>query len=249
MIKNTLGEIDQNSPVPLYYQIHNIILEKIDAKEFVPHQQIPSEDELASMFEVSRMTSRQAVLKLLNEGRIYRKRGQGTFVAEPKIERKVARLTTFEADMKEAGLRPKAVVIQKNTIKAVDEVKKVLKLEEEEPVVKTVRLRLANDQPIAIAISVVPVKVCPSLEEETLEGVISLTMFMEEKYGLKIAYAEQKIQAIRANSYQSKLLKTKKGNPLLQLHRVFYSSDHTPVGLFESFYRGDRYVFTSTLYR
>ena len=133
--------------------------------------------------------------------------------------------------------------------KAVDEVKKILKLGKGEPVVKTVRLRLANDQPIAIAISVVPVKVCPGLEEENLEGVISLTMFMEEKYGIKIAYAEQKIQAIDANSYQSKLLKTKKAIPLLQLHRVFYSSDHTPIGLFESFYRGDRYVFTSTLYR
>jgi len=197
---------------------------------------------------VSRMTTRQAVLKLLNEGKIYRKRGQGTFVAEPKIERKVARLTTFEGDMKGAGLRPNAVIIQKNTIKAVDKVKKILKLGKGEPVVETIRLRLANDQPIAIAISVVPVKVCPRLEEETLEGVISLTTFMEEKYGLKIAYAEQKIQAIDADSYQSKLLKIKKGNPLLHLHRVFYSSDHTPIGLFESFYRGDRYVFTSTLY-
>jgi len=79
--------------------------------------------------------------------------------------------------------------------------------------------------------------------------VVSLTMLLEENRGCKIAYAEQRLQAARADSYQAKLLKIRKGGPLIDLHRIFYLADHTPIGVFESFYRSDRYVFTSTLYQ
>lgn len=249
MVENNLGKIDKGIPVPLYYQICDILLRKIEAREFLPDQQIPSEGELASIFEVNRMTVRQAIIKLVNEGKLCRKRGYGTFVTEPKIERKVARLVSFYTNMEEAGLRPSSVILQKKVVQATDTARDILNLQKGEMVVKIIRLRLANDEPIAIGKSVIPVRLCPSLAEENLDGVGSLTQFMEQKGGCKIAYAEQRMQAVDADSYQAKLLEIRKGSPLLHLSRVFYSNDHCPVGIFETFYRGDRYVFTSTLYR
>ena len=94
MTENELGKINKGLPIPLYYQISDILLRKIAAQEVRPHQQIPSEEKLAGVFEVSRLTARQAIQKLVNEEKLYRKRGHGTFVAEPKIERKVARLSS-----------------------------------------------------------------------------------------------------------------------------------------------------------
>ena len=243
-----LGSLNKGVPIPLYYQINDIILRKVEAKEFLPHQQLPSEDELASIFEVSRMTVRQAILKLVSEGKLYRQRGQGTFVAEPKIERKVAKLSSVAEDMERAGLKPGSVILEKNIILPKEEERSVLRLKAEEKVLEVKRLRLADHQPIAIGRSLIPVSLYPGLADETFAGVVSLTRFLEEKYGLRIGYAHQKIQAVNATPEQAKLLKIKKGTSLLYMNRVFFTTDQDPIGIFETFYRGDRYIFTSTLY-
>jgi GntR family transcriptional regulator len=249
MGQKDLGKLDKAIPIPFYYQITDILLRKIESEEFKPHERIPSEDELAAIFNVSRMTVRQAILKLVNEGKLYRRQGYGTFVAEPKIERKVARLTSATLDIREAGLEPGSIILEKKVFKPAEEVRRILKLNNEDDVIEIIRLRLADGEPIAIGQAILPVRLFPQLASAELESVLSLTQFLEEEYGCKIAYAEQKIQAVSADSYQSKLLKIKKGSSLLYLNRIFYSKAHAPIGIFDSFYRGDRYIFTSTLYR
>ena len=243
-----LGKIDKGLPIPLYYQISDILLQKIAAHEVRPHQQIPSEEKLAGVFEVSRLTARQAIQRLVNEGKVYRKRGHGTFVAESKIERKVAKLSSVAEDTEKAGLKPGSVILEKNIILPKAEERSILRLRAEEKVLEIKRLRLANHQPIAIGRSIMPVSLFPGLADETLAGVVSLTRFMEEKYGLRIGYAHQKIQAVNATPEQARLLKIKKGTSLLHMNRLFFTPDQKPVGIFETFYRGDRYIFTSTLY-
>ena len=248
MTEKELGKIDKGLPIPLYYQISDILLQKITAQEVRAHQQIPSEEKLAGVFEVSRLTVRQAIQKLVNEEKLYRKRGHGTFVAEPKIERKVARLSSVAEDMERAGLKPGSVILEKKIILPKEEERSVLGLKAEEKVLEMKRLRLADHQPIAIGRSLIPVSLCPGLADETLVGVVSLTRFLAEKYGLRIGYAHQKIQAVNATTQQAKLLKIKKGTSLLYMNRVFFTTDQDPIGIFETFYRGDRYIFTSTLY-
>ena len=247
MTEKELGKIDKGLPIPLYYQISDILLQKITAQEIRPHQQIPSEEKLAGVFEVSRLTARQAIQKLVNEEKLYRKRGHGTFVAEPKIERKVAKLSSVAEDMERAGLKPGSVILEKNIILPKEEERSVLGLKAKEKVLEIKRLRLADHQPIAIGRSLIPVSLYPGLADETLAGVVSLTRFLEEKYGLRIGYAHQKIQAVNATPEQAKLLKIKKGTSLLYMNRVFFTPDRNPVGIFETFYRGDRYIFTSNL--
>jgi GntR family transcriptional regulator len=249
MGQNDLGKLDKAVPIPFYYQITDILLRKIESKEYKPHERIPSEDEFAAIFNVSRMTVRQAVLKLVNEGKLYRRQGYGTFVAEPKIERKVAKLTSATLDIKEAGLEPGSIILERNVLTPAEEVRRMLSLGSGDEIIEIIRLRLADGEPIAISRAILPVRIFPQLVTAGLEGVLSLTQFLEQEYGCKIAYAEQKIQAVSADSYQSKLLKIKRGSPLLYLNRIFHSNAQSPIGIFDSFYRGDRYIFTSTLYR
>ncbi len=249
MVGNNFGPIDKNSPVPLYFQINDILLKKIKAEEFKPHQQIPTEEELTAIFQVSRMTVRQAISKMVTEGILYRKRGHGTFVAEPKLERKVAKLTSATVDMEEAGLKPGIILLGKRTIIPTDEERSILNLKENDPVLEVMRLRLANQQPIAIGRAIIPVHSFPQMVDADLSGVVSLTQFIEEQLGCKIGYAHQTIRAVNATAEQACLLKIKTGMPLLHLNRVFHTPEDVPIGIFEFFYRADRYVFTSTLYR
>ncbi|MCX5909267.1 MAG: GntR family transcriptional regulator [Deltaproteobacteria bacterium] len=249
MVGNNFGPIDKNSPVPLYFQINDILLKKIKAEEFKTHQQIPTEEELTATFQVSRMTVRQAISKMVTEGILYRKRGHGTFVAEPKLERKVAKLTSATVDMEEAGLKPGAIILHKKIMTPNEEERNILGLRPKEHVLEILRLRLANDQPIAIGRAVIPLKKYPDLVQANLDGVVSLTQYMEQNCGCRIAYADQKIKAMNANAQQARLLKIKKGTSVVHLNRVIFDYDRDPIGIFESFYRGDRYVFTSTLYK
>src|SRR5438477_13037305 len=102
MVLNHLkkGEsIDKQSPIPMYYQIMNQLREKIAAGEYAVDSALPPERELVETYQVSRMTIRQAISELVNEGILVRRRCIGTFVAPPKFEHALCRLTCFTDDM------------------------------------------------------------------------------------------------------------------------------------------------------
>ena len=88
---------DKDVPVPLYYQLKEIIREDIERGRLSPGRSIPSERELVDRYNISRMTVRQAISELVVEGYLYRQRGKGTFVAEPKIKQKLLRLRGYFA--------------------------------------------------------------------------------------------------------------------------------------------------------
>lgn len=77
--------INKHSPLPIYYQLEQGIKEMIEKGQLQPGEMIPSEREWAEMYEISRMTVRQAINNLVNDGYLVRKRGKGTFVATKKL--------------------------------------------------------------------------------------------------------------------------------------------------------------------
>ncbi len=239
--------VQRQSPVPLYYQISNYILEKIASGELKPDERIPSEGDLSSIFHVSRMTAREAITRLVNEGILYRKQGKGTFVSQPRIERQTNRLTGFFEDMLERGLRPSSKVFEIEVIGADRHVSKLLHLNEGEPAIRIRRLRLANDEPMAFQVVHLPEKLCPQLVQEDLSSQ-SLYGLLEKKYGLRLVRAEERIQAVKAGVREAALL-GKRDLPLLAIERVTYLADDVPIELVNTLYRGDRYVYHTIAYR
>lgn len=79
--------IDKKSPMPLYFQIEEAIKQKIDKGEWITGTMISSEREFAENYEVSRMTVRQAINNLVNDGYLTRRKGKGTFVSAKKSSR------------------------------------------------------------------------------------------------------------------------------------------------------------------
>jgi GntR family transcriptional regulator len=101
------GAIDRDSPVPYYHQLKELLRDEIVSGRWPAGVQIPSEPELCRLLDVSRTVVRQALGDLGHEGLLRRRKGLGTFVAEPKIHgRLVQSLTGFHDDMLAQGRVP-----------------------------------------------------------------------------------------------------------------------------------------------
>lgn len=234
--------LDKDSPIPLYYQIRTIIEEQIDSGRWKPGMQVPSERELCEQFQVSRITVRQALSALVQQGQLRRQQGRGTFVASPRIEQRLHRLTGFTQDMRGRGQRPGARILQKEIAPAPYPVARALELEVGEPVVLLKRLRLSDDEPVAIETAHLPDALCPGLMDDIVEDG-SLYAVLANQFDIIPTRAEQQVEAVLCPAAEAKVLGVQKGAPMLHMYRVTYSSDGVPFEYTESFYRGDRYVF------
>lgn len=243
-----LAILDKKGPLPLYYQIKELLKAKIESGEFQPHERLPSENELEQLFRVSRMTARRALSELENEGYVYREQGRGTFVAEPKLRQSLLRLTGFTEDMLARGLKPGARVLEVQVLREKTVTEK-MGIPSDEELVKVQRIRLANDEPMALETSYVRRVLCPGLEEEDLNDR-SLYKTLNERYGIQLGKAHQTLEAKLADEFESQVLGIPVGRPVLHIERLTFLEDETtPVEYVRSTYRADRYRFYVELTR
>lgn len=233
--------IDKNSPLPLYYQLEEQIKQTIESEELVPGDALPSERELSESYQISRMTVRQAITNLVNKGYLYREQGKGTFVSNQKFEQNLQGLTSFTEDMKARQLMPGNKLLHFEIFPAEKDIKERLSLEEDELIYKIKRIRLANDEPIALETSYLPVKLIPGLTPAILEK--SLYTYIEDELYLTIGHATQTVEAALVNEGDSKHLKVKKGVPVLLIQRESFLDNGTPLEFVRSSYRADKYKF------
>src|SRR6266852_3514872 len=97
--------LERSNPLPLYYQLKQVLRQQISAGHLAPHTAIPSEPELVARYRVSRATVRQALTELVHEGLLYRQHGKGTFVCEPLVQQSLSELTSFTEAMRRRGKR------------------------------------------------------------------------------------------------------------------------------------------------
>ncbi|HYF90809.1 MAG TPA: GntR family transcriptional regulator [Symbiobacteriaceae bacterium] len=235
-------------PIPLYYQIKARLLEAIESGQLKPGDRVMSERELTAQFSVSRMTARQALTELENQGYLFRVQGKGTFVATPKLEQPLAGLTSFTEEMRRRGLEPGAKVLAAEEVPAGRRVARALGLGETAAVVRLERLRLAGGEPMALEVSHLPASLVPGLLERT-PSQHSLYSLLAEEYGIRPVRGLQSIEAVAANSYEAETLRVREGTPLLMLERITRDAQDRPVEYVYSLYRGDRYRFTTELAR
>ncbi|BBU37902.1 MULTISPECIES: GntR family transcriptional regulator [Aeribacillus] len=239
--------IDKSSPIPIYYQLEEFIKKQIENGELQPDQAIPSEREYAERYQISRMTVRQAINNLVNEGYLYRQKGRGTFVSKQKVEQRLHGLTSFTEDMLERGMKPSSKLLSFEVIPAGLETASHLKLKKNAPVYEIKRVRLADDVPMALETTYVPANLVKGLTEEIIHQ--SLYSYIEEKLNLVISEAFQQIEASIAKESEIKHLQIEKGSPILLILRTSYLHDGTPFEFVKSAYRADRYKFVHTLKR
>lgn len=239
--------IDKNSPIPIYHQLEEYIKAQIDSGELQPDETIPSERVYADMFQISRMTIRQALTNLVNDGYLYRQKGRGTFVNKKKVEQRLQGLTSFTEDMSERGFTPGSKLISFEIIPAGREIADRLKLNENTPVYEIKRVRLADNVPMALETTYLPANLVKGLTEDIINQ--SLYQYIEEKLNLVIHEATQQIEASNAKEQELRLLEIEKGSPILLILRTSTLKDGTPFEFVKSAYRADRYKFVHTMQR
>lgn len=238
-------QIDKKSPVPIYYQLKQIILVKIKNGEWLPDTAISSERELSEMFDVSRMTIRQAINELVNEGMLFRERGKGTFVCSPRIEQ--SDVMSFTEAAINQGLEA-STIVKKFDVKVPDlNIQKKLDLNEDEEVYYIRRLRMIDSLIIGIEENYLPVKYADDLQPKDLSG--SLYKLLKEKYGYSISHVQTSLEAIIPTADKLKLLQAGETIPLLKVTSIHITDQNLKLYYEESIYRSDKFILNVNIYR
>src|SRR5579884_1425417 len=243
-----MNTVFRKSPLPRYYQLKEIMREKIRSGEWKPGDLIPSERELGEQYGISRMTARQAITEMVNEGHLYREQGKGTFVSRHKITQQLMRLTGFTEDISARGQKPGTKVIIASMRPADEIVAERLRIKQGQPIFYLQRLRMADGEPLAIENSHISFMGCERLLEEDLEHN-SLYRLLETQYGLPLIEAEQELEAGLAGNEEAQLLKIPIASAVLLIRRPTYTDRNQPIEYAKSVYRGNKYTFYTHMKR
>lgn len=232
--------LDKSSFTPIYFQIQTQLLHKIQSGQLRTGDPLPSEEELGRIFDVSRMTARHALQALKSQGFASRHKGQGTFVSRPRVEKDIAHLSGFTAEMRALGMKPTSRILRRETIPAEADVASRLGIPMGSPVFHLQRLRLADELPVAIEETWLSQQQFPGIDQSDFARV-SLYQTLREHYGIRVSRADEVIEARSASRREAELLQITSRSSLLSISRTLWSVDGKPVEMAHSLYRGDRY--------
>jgi GntR family transcriptional regulator len=242
--------VDPNEIMPKYYQLYQIIKQKIDDGVWLPHQMIPSERELEEIYNVSRTTVRQTLDILVNRGIIFREAGKGTFVGLPKPQYSVHELMSYSEGMRKRGKVPGQKVLDFRYVKPDDSIVTNMELKDPDSEVLFVeRLRLADGETIGIHSAYLYLEGQKPITRERLEECESLYKILEYDYNIIPTEASETIEAVAANAREAKLMNIKKGAPLLLIKRIVRSQQRRIIEYVRILYLGDAYKYYVNLYK
>lgn len=223
----------------MYMQIHDEIKKEIEKGKWQVGDRLPSERELSEIYKVSRMTLRQGIQTLAQEGLLEKRLGSGTYVAAKKVQEKMSGTTSFTELMRSQGKVPANKTISFKEKEASTFEVDQLQLKDQK-VIKMERVRYADKVPLCFEITTIPAFLVKDVPQEEITHSYYQVL---EKNGYQVKHAKQVITAVLANETQGKNLGIKKGSPLLQLSQVSFLENGTPCEYVESLYVGDRFEF------
>jgi GntR family transcriptional regulator len=238
--------LNAQSPVPLYYQMEQILLERIARPEMVGRK-MPSEFELIDMFGVSRATVKKTLDNMVNKGLLERRRGVGTRVIKHQIIEDLARLKSYTEEMVARNVAIETHVLETGRHAPAPEVARKLALGRKDKSLFVRRLRGTSEVfPVVLLHSEVPVEVGLEPTEDFTGSLYSL---LEQKHGVSIIWGEETIEAAKATEEEARYLEVEPDSPVLIMERVSYTHGNRPVEYVRAVYRPDRYKFSIRLNR
>lgn len=228
----------------LYYSVKEEILELIKSGTYKVGSQLPTEAELCKLFDVSRTTIRLALQQLELEGRIYKVQGKGTFVSKPKIQENLTQsIKSFSEQMKDAGLSSYSKVLSMDVIPATSLLAHSLEIEENDPVIKLVRLRFAGTEPYQHATSYIPWKIAPGLLHDDCSG--SLFQLLTTTYKVNLLKSVETLEPVLPDIEICELLHILENTPSFLSDSLTYSTENVPIEFSTTIARGDIAKFVS----
>jgi GntR family transcriptional regulator len=241
-----MNTIDRTSPLPLHHQFKQLLLGRIEAKEWQPGELIPSEQEFQDRYNLSRTTVRQALGDLVNEGWLLRQRGRGTQVARRnKVAYDPARGVELNEFMMQQGVRLGWRMLDVSVVPADSLVAAALRIEAGTPVHRIRRLRLADARVIGYHFAHVPERFGASINLDVLVQGGSLDYLLQARE-MSAPQIQRTLEARAASAVEARLLDTRRGAPLLYLERLVTGADGLPVEFLQAAFCGDRFKYQIT---
>lgn len=229
-----------SASLPVYIQIHDQIKEGIEKGEWQIGDRLPSERELAVTFGVSRMTLRQAIQTLADEGILERKIGSGTYVARKKVQEKMTGTTSFTEIMLSQNRKPSSKTISYFVTQPSSSEFEKLQLQEGDMILRMERIRYADGVPICFEVASIPYSLVENYSKREITESFYKTL--EEK-GEKIGHANQTISAMLASEQIADYLQIKRGDAILRMRQLSFLEDQRPFEYVRTQYVGNRFEF------
>lgn len=230
------------SRTPAYRQIMIDLQRKIGDDEIHAGAFLPSEDKLAAQYGVSRMTVRQALTGLAEQGLLERRHGRGTVVVRSKLRREAQRPVGLTEEIAARGQTPGSHVLRLEEIRATALVRHSLWIGPAGRVVLLRRLRFADNMLIGLQETYIPASFAPGLASLNLENQ-SLSQILREQHGLVASYAELTIEAVEASPETASALSVPRGTALLKSTRLSYLHEGRPLEQTAGWFLGTRYSY------
>ena len=231
-----------NSKQPLYDQLVDLLKGKIET-ELEPNTKLESERELSNRYGLSRTTVRLALQELEKMGYIYRRHGKGTYVSDlSKKAKNITSAYSFTEQMKALGKQPKTVILEFETIEANKYFASKLRVSLGEPLYKMKRLRIADDEPMMLERTYLPVKKFWHLNQKLLETKPLYDLFSQD-YQQVVHIAEEEFYASIVRNKDMSYLEISEGSAVLNLVRTTYNINNEVIEYTLSVARADQFHY------
>ncbi|WP_291575673.1 GntR family transcriptional regulator [Clostridium sp. UBA4548] len=210
-----------------------------------PHEKIPSERDLCEMWGFNRTTLRFAIQRLVIEGKLYQKKGSGTYVSEPKVIRNLQNLSSLSEEVRSNNKTLTSKILDYRVIESNKETTKKLHLTLGSKIFVLTRLRYIDEEPVTIETSFMDYGRFSMLtnhdfSKESLYSVI-------EEEGVKLIKGEESIGITYATNYEAELLNIEPGKAMFYVSGTVYDGENHPVEYFKSIVTSDKIKFSSVL--
>ncbi|WP_180073820.1 MULTISPECIES: GntR family transcriptional regulator [unclassified Acinetobacter] len=240
----------KTSQLPLYEQVKGQLQQKIHSGEYPALSQLPSENELSELFSVSRITIRQALHKLSQDGLIFKVHGKGTFVSKPKAYQNITQLQGFAEAMSSSGHHILNEVLSIEFIEAPLKVASKLKLAVRSQVAEIKRVRLLNNEPVSYELTYLPVEIGLQLQNKQVDLRVSdIFTAIEQDLSIPLGYADLNIDAIQADDELAQLLSVDIHTPILRVERLTHDANEYPIDYEYLYFSGESFQYQLRIFR
>lgn len=243
--------LSQRESTPLYEQLAKILRQQIEEGKIKHDYPIPSERKLCEKYNISRITVRQAISEMINEGLLYRKQGKGTYVARRKISQGLTRIVNFTRTVLDLGMKPSTRILGNEILPVDVQISKILDIPITSQVLKLTLLGLGDGEPLVLYESYFPLPLGKKMVKEAIHrqergSSFSTYDLYGESTGVFPGGVNQTFEAITTDEKLASIMKLRKGASIFMITSLFFTPDQRPLEFRKAMYRGDRYKFHIT---
>ncbi|MCX7921846.1 MAG: GntR family transcriptional regulator [Clostridia bacterium] len=239
--------INKYSNVPLYSQLKSLILEKIEGGEYSGDSQIPSEQELCEMYNISRPTVRQAIAELTNNGYLYKEKGKGTFVSKLKTRIDIKNYSGFTDSILDCQVPGEKKIISVSQLES-EYTKRLEEIfnfpyNQKYSFVEVTYLSNYDSDTIALNVSYLPLNLFPTIIDDIKQKKPSYDI-LKGKYPLIPVRTKSVLEIVYTDQRDAQYLQIQTGQALIKIDNILYSKSGQVVEYIVSKYRADKCKLT-----